>query len=187
MGLVIGTDDPRASDVRALLERHLTFAREVTPPEDVFALDVDGLLDPTITFFSARLDGEVIAVGALKELDESHGELKSMHTVEGARGRGIGRAMVDHLLSVAGERGYQRLSLETGNTDDFVAARALYAAAGFAPCEPFGEYVSSGTSACMSIELEPGRVTPDRRGPRRSPSGRSRRGPGSSGGRRREP
>lgn len=154
MGLVVAPDDPRAADVQALLERHLTFAREVTPPEDVYALDVERLLDPAVTFFSARVDGELVGVGAIKQLDGLHGELKSMHTIEAARGQGVGRGMVDHLLSVALERNYERVSLETGRMDAFEPARALYTKAGFVPCEPFGEYAASSSSACMTITLD---------------------------------
>jgi len=153
MGLVIAADDPRAGDIRDLLERHLAFSREVTPAEGVHALDVDGLLDPAVTFISARLDGELVGVGALKQLDESHAELKSMHTLKAARRRGVGRAIVDHLLSVAAERNYQRVSLETGVMDAFAPARALYAKLGFRPCPPYGEYVGSPTSTCMTIVI----------------------------------
>ena len=90
----ISVDDPRRSDVRALLERHLTFALSSTPPEHSFALDVDGLLDPAITFCGYRADGELLGVGALKRLDAEHAEIKSMHTAVAARGRGVGRAML---------------------------------------------------------------------------------------------
>src|ERR1700677_3292046 len=102
----ISIDDPRAADVRGLLERHLAFANLHSPPEDVHALDVEGLLDPAIAFYSFRLNGELLAVGALKRLDNEHAELKSMHTAEEARGRGIGRAMVGHLLGVARQLGF---------------------------------------------------------------------------------
>jgi putative acetyltransferase len=135
---------------------NLAFARVVTPPGGVHALDVEGLLDPTVTFFSARLDGELLGVGALKQLDESHAELKSMHTVEAARGQGVGRALVDHLLSVAANRSYQRVSLETGTVDAFAPARSLYTKVGFRPCAPFGEYARSPTSACMTIAIDAG-------------------------------
>jgi putative acetyltransferase len=111
-------------------------------------------LDPAVTFFSARLDGELLGVGALKHLDDSHAELKSMHTVEAARCRGVGRAMVDHLLSVAADRNCRRVSLETGTMDAFVPARALYTKLGFAPCEPFGEYIASPSSTCMTINID---------------------------------
>jgi putative acetyltransferase len=149
----ISTDDPRAADVRALLERHLEFARLHTPPEDVHAFDVDALLDPTVTFFSFRSGGVLLAVGALKRLDERHAELKSMHTAAEARGRGIGRAMVDHLLSVARERGFRRVSLETGSMSAFAPARSLYARSGFTPSEPFGHYRPSVHSTFMTLLL----------------------------------
>jgi putative acetyltransferase len=152
---LISVDDPRAPDVRALLRRHLEFARAHTPPEDVHALDVDGLDDPAVTFFSFRRDGELLGVGALKQLDAQHAELKSMHTVEAARRAGIGRALVDHFVAVARERGYRRLSLETGDTPPFAPARALYTSAGFQPCGPFGGYPPSPNSAFMTLSLWP--------------------------------
>jgi putative acetyltransferase len=151
----IAIDDPRAGDVRALLERHLAFARLNTPPEDVHALDVEGLADPSVSFYGFRAEGELLAVGALKRLDEEHAELKSMHTVEAARGRGIGQAMIDHLLAVARERGYRRVSIETGHQAVFAAARSLYARAGFAVCGPFGDYGPSANSVYMTLELDP--------------------------------
>jgi len=147
---VIAVDDPRRDDVRALLEQHLAFARSVTPPEHVYALDLEGLLDPSMTFFSVRAGGELLGVGALKQLDPEHAEVKSMHTAKAARDQGVGRAMVDHLLAVAAERGVRRVSLETGTMDAFAPARSLYAGAGFTPCGPFGDYGESPTSAFMT-------------------------------------
>jgi putative acetyltransferase len=147
---VIEVDDPRRDDVRSLLEQHLAFARKVTPPEDVHALDLDGLLDPTITFFSLRVDGELLGVGAIKQLDAHHAELKSMHTATSARRRGVGRAILDQLLAVAAGRGVRRISLETGAGEAFAPARALYAGAGFVPCGAFGDYRSSQNSAFMT-------------------------------------
>ena len=155
MDLVIAQEDPRLDDVVALLDRHFALGDEFAiPVEDRFALGVDGLLDPSVTFVTARLDGRLVGIGAIKELDPSHGELKSMHTAEAVRRQGVASALVDHLLSVAVDRNYQRVSLETGNTDDFEGARAMYAKAGFVPCPPFGEYVNSGTSFCMTIALK---------------------------------
>jgi putative acetyltransferase len=146
----ISTDDPRAEDVRSLLGRHLAFARLNTPPEDVHALDVDDLIDPAVTFFSFRQNGDLLAVGALKQIGPDHAELKSMHTAESARGRGIGRALVDHLVAVARGRGNRRVSLETGSGSAFAPARSLYAQAGFEPCGPFGDYPPSPNSAFMT-------------------------------------
>ena len=151
---MIATDDPRAGDVRALLERHLAFARATTRPEDVYALDVDALAAPAVTLFSFRDGGALLGVGALKELDGGHAEIKSMHTAEAARGRGVGRALADHLLAVARERGYRRVSLETGAGPAFAPARRLYASAGFTPCGPFGDYVPSPNSAYMTRALD---------------------------------
>ena len=108
-----------------------------------------------MTFFSYRRGGELLAVGALKELDASHAEVKSMHTVEAARGRGIGRAMVDHLVGVARERGFRRVSLETGSMAAFTPARSLYASAGFRACEAFGDYSPSRNSIFMTRSLGP--------------------------------
>jgi putative acetyltransferase len=151
---VIAIDDPTADDVRALLGRHLAFARATTLPEEVYALDVDGLIDPAVTFFSYRVDGEVLGVAALKRIDGEHAEIKSMHTAEAARGRGIGRALVEHLIAVARERGYRRISLETGAGPAFAAARRLYAGAGFGPSGPFADYRPSPNSAYMTLALD---------------------------------
>jgi putative acetyltransferase len=151
---VISTDDPRADDVRALLERHLAYAHANTVPEEIYALDVDALLDPSVTFFSFRVDGDLLGVAALKRLDHEHAEIKSMHTAQAARRRGIGRALVDHLIGVARSRGYRRLSLETGAGPAFAAARALYARAGFTPCGPFAGYDGSPNSAYMTLSLD---------------------------------
>jgi putative acetyltransferase len=149
----ISIDDPRADDVRTLLEAHLAFANLHSPPEDVHALDVDGLLAPAVTFFAFRLRGELLGVGALKRLDARHAELKSMHTAQAARGRGVGRAMVDHLIAVARDRGFRQVSLETGAQPAFGPARSLYAGAGFKPCGPFGDYRPSRNSTFMTLLL----------------------------------
>jgi putative acetyltransferase len=150
----ISIDDPRTADVRALLERHLAYAQATTLPENIYALDIDALTDPAVTFFTYRVGGEVLAVGALKRLSDEHAEIKSMHTAEAARGRGIGREMVEHLVAVARQRGFRRVSLETGSQPAFAAARSLYASAGFTPCGPFGDYPDSPTSAFMTLALD---------------------------------
>ena len=136
----ISVDDPRKPEVRALLERHLAFCLSETPPEHSFALDVNRLLDPAVTFVSYRDGGTVLGVAAIKELDAASGDVKSMHTAAAARGRGVGRALLSHLLDTARARGYQRVFLETGTTPGFAAARALYESAGFTPTGPFGGY-----------------------------------------------
>jgi putative acetyltransferase len=152
-GLVISIADPRATDIVALLAAHLAWTGATSPPEDTHALDLAGLLDPSVTFCVARLDGELVAIGALKHLAAGHAELKSMHTAAAARGRGIGRAMVDHLVTLAAARGHEVVSLETGSMEAFAPARALYAAAGFVPCGPFGSYRASVNSTFMTRRL----------------------------------
>jgi putative acetyltransferase len=153
-------DDPASPAALALIERHLAFARAHSPPEDVHALEVTGLQDRDVTFFGIHDGDELVCMGALKQLDEGHGEIKSMHTVEGARGQGGGRAMLDHLVAVARARGYRRVSLETGSMAAFAPARALYAAAGFVVCEPFAGYGGSANSVCMTLELDGSDVPP---------------------------
>lgn len=150
----VANDDPRADDVRALLERHLAFAKAHSPDEDVHALDVDALVHPDITFVSCRDGGRLLGVAALKQLDDRHAELKSMHTAVEARGRGVGRALVEHLVEVARSRGLTRVSLETGTVPAFAPAHALYAGAGFTPCGPFGGYDPGPNSTFMTLALE---------------------------------
>jgi putative acetyltransferase len=151
--LDIAIADPRLDDVRQLVEHHLKFGRLHSPPQDAHALEVDGLLDPAVTLFSIRRRGELVAIGALKRLDDQHAELKTMHTAEHVRGLGIGRAMLDHLLAVARERGFEHVSLETGSMEAFEPARSLYMSAGFAPCEPFSDYRHSPNSTYMTMRI----------------------------------
>jgi putative acetyltransferase len=148
-----GDDDPASADVQALLEGHLSLMRDTSPPEDVHALDVSGLREEVVSFFSIRADGRLLGVGALKHLDPTHAELKSMHTAQAARRKGVARAMLEHLISTARERGYQRVSIETGSMAAFAPARALYSSAGFEHCEPFGDYVHSPYSVFMTLSL----------------------------------
>ena len=152
-GTIFTAEQPTTPDVATLLAIHLAFAQAVTPPEDVHALDGDGLMHPDITLFAGRQDGELLAVGALRRLDDSHVEVKSMHTAEAARGRGVGREMLDHLVATARSQGYTRISLETGMMPAFAAARGLYETYGFEVCEPFGQYRAKANSVCMTLYL----------------------------------
>ena len=150
----IAADDPRAPDVRALLERHHAFSHAHSPPEDVYALDVDGLLDPAVSFVSLRRGGALLGIGALKELDAEHAEVKSMHTAEDARGQGVARSVLVHLLDLARARGYRRVSLETGSMAAYAPARGLYASLGFSPCAPFADYPPSPGSTFLTLALD---------------------------------
>ncbi len=154
---MVAVEDPREPDVAALLDAHLGFAHDESPAEHVHALPPERLVDPAVTFVGAReLDGGLlVGVGALRQLTPAHGEVKSMHTRASARGRGVARAVLTHLLGLARERGYDRVSLETGGTDAFVPARTLYAGMGFVRCPPFGDYTDNEFSVCMTLVLDP--------------------------------
>jgi putative acetyltransferase len=148
-----GLDDPR---VLALLHTHVTRARAETAPGSAHALDLSALRSPEVTFWSAWDGDEVVGVGALKRLSAAHGEIKSMHTAEAARGRGVGSALLRQIMASAREGGMNRLSLETGSWPYFAPARALYARYGFIECAPFGEYREDPNSVFMTLALGPG-------------------------------
>jgi putative acetyltransferase len=153
--LVIDVDDPRREDVRRLLAQHRLFAESVMPSDGVHVLDPDDdARDADLMFFSARVEGELVGIAALRLLGPDHAEVKSMHTAAAARKHGVGRALLDHLLAVAGARGVRRVSLECGAGEAFVPARSLYAAAGFVPCGPFGEYAATPDNVFMTLMLD---------------------------------
>ena len=145
-----GLDDPR---VQALLGIHLAKARAATAEGFAFALDLSGLRVPEIRFFTAWDGDEVLATGALKRMAPDHGEVKSMHTAEAARRRGVGRAMLRHLVEEARAAGMSRVSLETGTSAYFQPAVAMYLAEGFTPCGPFGDYAASAENRFLTLAL----------------------------------
>lgn len=149
----IRIDPLTGPEVAALLQEHLDDMRLHSPPESIHALDLGKLRAPGITFWSAWEDDALVGCVALKELDPTHGEIKSMRTGRAHRGKGIGVALLRHVLDEAARRGYLRLSLETGSMAAFVPARTLYARFGFEPCGPFGEYVEDPHSVFMTRDL----------------------------------
>jgi putative acetyltransferase len=116
-------------------------------------MDVERLRRPDVSFWSAWEGETLLGCAALRELDATHGELKSMRTAPAARGRGVARALLAHVLAEARARGYARLSLETGSQPGFEPARRLYASAGFGRCAPFGDYAEDPYSVFMSLDL----------------------------------
>lgn len=151
--LTIRQDDLRGPEVAALLTRHMDHMLSITPAESVYALDIERLRVPEITFWSAWLDGDLAGCIALKDLGDGHGEIKSAHTAAERRGQGIGGALVAHLLQEARTRGFERLSLETGRTDHFRAAQELYRRFGFEESGPFGGYGPDPHSYFMTRAL----------------------------------
>ena len=129
-----------SEEVLALLALHFEAMRAISPPEACHVLPADGLCGEDISLWSLRENGRLLGVGALKALSPSHGEVKSMRTARDALGRGVGRAMLDHIVAEARSRGYRRLSLETGSTPEFAAALRLYESQGFVACGPFDGY-----------------------------------------------
>jgi len=140
--------------VHDLLREHLSNMYELSPPESVHALDLSKLRSLDITFWTVWDGSTLLGCGALKELDPTHGEVKSMRTPARLRRRGAGRAVLQHIVAEAKSRGYERLSLETGSMEEFRPAQKLYASFGFSYCGPFGLYKEDPYSRFMTLELK---------------------------------
>ena len=145
--------DLDSPDVLQLLALHFQAMNDASPPEYCHVLPSDGLRDSAITFWSLRENGELLGFGALKEIEPGHGEVKSMRTAPAALGHGVGSAMLAHIVSQARNRGYHRLSLETGSTPEFSAALRLYQRDGFVSCTSFGGYPTSDFTRFFTREL----------------------------------
>lgn len=143
--------DPLTSPaVIALLEEHLRNMALHSPPESIHALDLEALRKPEITFWTLWQHEELMGCGALKELDRTHGEIKSMRTASGHLRKGVAARLMQHILEEAKSRSYHRLSLETGSMEAFAPARKMYAGFGFESCPPFGDYSEDPNSVFMT-------------------------------------
>ncbi|WP_456279207.1 GNAT family N-acetyltransferase [Bacillus sp. AK128] len=149
----IKIDDLSGVKVAELILNHLQSMTLHSPPESVHALNLDGLKKPNITVWSAWEGNELLGCGALKELNSHHGEIKSMKTASGHLRKGVAKQILEHIVEVARERGYQRVSLETGSMEAFAPAKKLYERFGFQYCEPFSDYVEDPNSVFMTKEL----------------------------------
>jgi putative acetyltransferase len=150
----IEVDDLSCPAVHALLNEHLQSMHELSPPESVHALDMERLRQPGITFWTAWEGQVLLGCGALKELDAKHAEVKSMRTSYTHRRKGVGQAMLAHIIQVARSRSYERLSLETGSMDAFKPAQKLYESFGFSYCGPFDCYRQDPNSVFMTMRLQ---------------------------------
>ena len=146
----IKIDDLTGAEIIGLLQEHLNDMYLTSPPESVHALDLDGLREPEITFWTVWEDDKLAGCGALKELNSRHAEIKSMRTSHEFRRRGFGALMMQHILNQAKARKYERLSLETGSMEYFSPARKLYESFGFEYCSPFADYVEDPNSVFMT-------------------------------------
>jgi len=151
----IRRDDLCGSEIRDLLAEHLRDMRAQSPPESVHALPLDALRSADIAFWTLWQGDALLGCGALRELDATHGEIKSMRTARAQRGRGVARAMLNHILAESRRRAYRRVSLETGAQDAFAPARQLYRSAGFVDCAPFGDYAPDPNSVFLTLALAP--------------------------------
>lgn len=151
--IVIRRDDLSGAEVRELIARHLVGMHENSPPESVHAFDIDRLRDPAVTFWSAWIGEDIAGCGALKRLDATNGEIKSMRVADAFLGRGVGRAMLEHIMGEARAMGIVSLWLETGSAPAFAPALRLYESAGFSRCEPFADYKPDPFSIFMRRKL----------------------------------
>lgn len=151
----ITVDDLTGPAIAALLQEHIDQMRAITPPESKHALDLDSLRAPDITLWTAHDGDHLLGCGALKHLDPTSAEIKSMRTAATAQRRGVAAALLTHLIAEAHTRGYQHLYLETGADDFFHPARTLYRRFGFQPCEPFADYRPDPNSVHMTLTLQP--------------------------------
>ena len=154
MDLRIVEDDLSGEAIRELVALHLSGMHAHSPACKVHALPVEQLQKPGVTFFSAWIGEELAGMGAIRELDARHGELKSMRVAPAWLGKGQGEAILVHLLGVARTRGYDRVSLETGQGPAFAPALGLYRKHGFVNCVAFADYVLDDFSQCLTLALE---------------------------------
>lgn len=147
-------DDLSGEAIRTLVAIHLAGMHASSPACKVHALPVEKLREPGVTFFSAWVGDALAGMGAIRELDPAHGELKSMRVASDWLGKKIGEAILLHLLAVARQRGYARVSLETGQGPAFEPALGLYRKHGFVNCGAFADYVLDDFSQCLTLKLD---------------------------------
>lgn len=153
--LQIVEDDLSGDAIAALVALHLAGMHAHSPPDKVHALPVAALRAHDVTFYSAWCGDALAGMGAIRHLAPDHGELKSMRVVPAFLRRGVGEAMLHHLIGVARTRGYARVSLETGRGAAFDPAIALYRKHGFVPCPAFADYVADDFSQCLTLAVSP--------------------------------
>lgn len=146
-------DDLSGNEIAELLSEHLDQMHSQSPPESIHAMGLQALQGSDAVFWSAWLEKDLAGCGALKPINQCHGEIKSMRTKLVHQRRGVARKMVQHIIDYATEQGMCQLSLETGSNEPFNAARKLYLSMGFHYCEPFGEYSDDPNSVFMTIDL----------------------------------
>ncbi|WP_444928814.1 GNAT family N-acetyltransferase [Microbulbifer sp. SSSA002] len=153
MYISVQLDNLSDGAINKLLEAHLKEMYRHSPPGSVHALNPDKLNDPMVTFWGARIDGVLAGCGALKEITSSLGEIKSMKTDSRFLRKGVARALLERILEEAKQRKYKEIKLETGRTEAFAPAIALYRRYGFEDCEPFNNYTNDPFSLFLGKKL----------------------------------
>ena len=138
-------------EVNKLLIKHFIELRSVSPEGSAHVLDIAGLKDPSIKFWSLWEEDDLVGSGALKFLDKEHGEFKSIRVNDRFRSKGNGSKVIDHLIKEAKKLNIRRLSLETGAGDFFLNARKLFNKCGFEVCGPFSHYKNDINSVYMTM------------------------------------
>ena len=138
-------------EVHEFLIKHFIELRSVSPEGSAHVLDIAGLKDPSIKFWSLWEESDLMGSGALKFLNDEHGEFKSIRVSDKFKGKGNGSKVINHLINEAKKLNIKRLSLETGAGDFFLAARKLFHNSGFKPCEPFSHYKNDINSVYMTM------------------------------------
>jgi putative acetyltransferase len=149
----IKLDDLTGPEVAEILDEHIQNMAMHSPPESRHVLNLEELRKPEITFWSVWENGHLVGCGALKELDDKHGEIKSMRTSSSHLRKGVAKKVLQHIIEESKKRSYLRLSLETGSMSAFEPARKLYASFGFQYCKPFSDYIDDPNSVFMTMEL----------------------------------
>ncbi len=145
--------DVSHQDVIELLTEHMNFMAAHSPPESRHVLDVDALQQPGINFWSLWQGTILVGCVALKHWNDEMGEIKSMKTSSSYLRQGVGHKLLQHVVAVAEQRGYDYLKLETGSMAYFEPARKLYKRFGFKYCGPFGDYVEDPNNVFMSLAI----------------------------------
>jgi len=140
-------------DVNALLKKHFVELRSVSPAGSTHVLDISGLKDNTIKFWSLWENNEIIGCGALKFLEKGHGEFKSIRVADNFRKKGIGEKIINHLILEAKKLNIVKLSVETGAGNFFQPARKLFNKFGFKECPPFAHYKEDPNSCYYTLKI----------------------------------
>ncbi len=140
-------------EVNDLLKKHFIELRSVSPAGSTHVLDIDGLKDPSIKFWSLWENNKLIGCGALKFLEKDHGEFKSIRVADEFRKKGIGERIINHLIKEAKKLEISKLSIETGAGEFFAPARKLFNKFGFKKSEPFAHYKVDPNSCYFTLDL----------------------------------